>query len=659
MVIKEFILQGIRRFREPIRFQLDNGLNVLIGGNEKGKTTVSDALFSLLSVALGGEQSTGLRNVDAKEIRLGVTFKEGPDTFRLLMDAGSDAVLFSRYNQEMKKFVSVSKDAAEIRDFFKRDLLFKPLDRYKDLYLIDSYTLLNVPVRGAEKTENAPAFTLESDPSGYLDTSLGQAAGFEPTSLAGQFGQQENMTREEMQVQIEKLEEDLKLSSDAAAQQEKIDRLDSDLTDIQDRIKTLDGKAAELQETEQQVNALNRFSDLPDDIEKRIDDYVQFEARMKKEIDTIERQKSQYAAAGTHIDPFYKDNVFIAGGAILLIFIVAPVLLSLFVGSWGIYLSAGIFAGLGMMGYALWSDTNKRSALKSRQNTVSALEKQIQEQKKKYEIEGSVLTSIITSMQLESPAALKEGIKRYKEVLKHFAAAKKGYDTARAENDRDALTKQEEQIKAETEKLQEQVRSAAGSGMDPYSISQEIEALKKRLQDGPAVPAPQKTGPVVPGPPVAGATRTEKPAAAAVPAFLEHMDTIAGLAGDSRDRIMSLTATRASAHFNTLSGGTFREISFLGDAIVPVGSSGRESGFNDLSGSMKEKTMFSVFMSLLELAVEKWPWPVVMDEPFVMLDETNRTAAYGMVKALSKETQVIYLTRDAAIKPLADVVITL
>ncbi len=631
MVIKEFILQGIRRFREPVRFQLNNGLNVFFGGNEKGKTTIADALFFLLSMVMDTEQNEGLRSDGAKEVRLGITFKDGPDNFRLLMDVISDAVLLSKYNQEAKKFDTVSKDRDEIREFFKRELLFKPLDRYKDLYLIDPYVIIS-PLTYKGIPEAPEEFTL-ADTS---DISLGGTEDFEPTSFAGNEGiMEDTMTGEEIRSEIGKLEEELKHASETAEKQDKIEQLESELTEVHDKIKTINSLKTTLQDIEKQVNALNKFSDLPDDIETKIDEYLRFEGRIKKEMEDTERQRSQYESVSADVPPFYRDKTFIAGAGLVLLFIIAPVLLSIFVGSWGIYLSAGIFAGFATMGYSLWKDAGKRGEIKKRKESVAALEKQIKEQRNKYEIEGSVIKSIISSMKLDSPASLKEGIKRYKETLDEFAKAKSGYNTAVAGNDPDMLKNQEEKLKSDIDTAQEQIRALSVSGMDPYSITQQIESLKNRLNHIGSVQVRQKTEPVVPKkqPDV-----SRQPRQAPVPAFIGNI---------------------TSSHFKSLTRGKYQEISIAANKIVPVTDSGREVEFNSLPGSVKEKGMFSIILSIIGLVAEKWPWPIVMDDPVMLLDDANRASVYSMVKNLSKETQVVFLTKDSNLKPFAYTFISL
>lgn len=659
MIIREFILQGIGRFRDPVRFPLTQGLNVFFGGNEKGKTTIADALCFLLPLDNDGETKERLRSEGAHEARLGITFKDGPDNFRLLMDLGSDAVLLSKYNQETKKFTPVAKDKSEIRTIFKQELLCKPLDVYRDIYLVNPDTLLTgKAAAGAAGSGEPEAFSLSGGTAGTA-AFAGGMDDFEPTSFADSGNlQQDSMTEEEMRAEIQKLEQELKQASEASEKQDAIDHLESELTEVQAKIKSINNLKTALQDIEKQVNGLNKFSDLPEDIEAKIDDYLRFEGRIKKEIDDIERQKAQYGSADAGIPPFYKDKVFVAGGGLTLLFIVAPILLSMFVGSWGMYLSAGIFAGLGTMGYALWKDAGKRGDVKSRQEKLRALEQQIKEQRNKYEIEGSVIKSIITSMKLESPAALKEGIKQYRGALDSFAKAKSSYTAAVAAQDPDTLRQQEEKLRSAVDEAQEQIRTMSVSGMDPYSISQQIDSLKKRLSEGNPGSVRQKTVPVH-QPQQPHIERPLPPAVSAVPACINHISTIAGLAGEGQENMRSLLGSAASTYFATLTNGRFREILITDNGVIPVLDSGKELPWNSIAGSVREMALWSVILSTLQFAAEKWPWPVIIDDPVMTLDDANRAAVYGIMKDVSRETQVLFLTKDINLKPFADTFIAL
>jgi len=652
MVIKDFILQGVRCFKEPIRFQFHNRLNAIVGGNEKGKTTIADALFFLFSIGKNKEENEKLRSTATRESRLGITFQDGPDNFRLLMDLTSNAVLLSRYNQETKKFDTISKDADEIKEFFEKELLFKPFDQYKNIYLINHYNLtpmfFNLPQTSDKPGEIASFAGNSADYNNVLSE--------DETPYFSQENQEEddNMTEDEIRSEIEKLEKELKLSAEITNKQEKIEQLESELTNIQNKLQEINMRKTELQEIEKQVNELNKFSDLPEDIESKITDYIKFEEKIKKDIENIEKQKSQYESLNLEIPPFYKNRIFITGGGLAILFIILPIILDTFGMSWGIYTSAGVFIGFGLMGYILWKDANKRSELKGMREKVAALEKQIKEQKNKYEIEGSVIRSIITSMQIDSPEALREGIKRYKVVLEKFAQAKSLYNAVIAENDPDALKKQEDKLKSEINTIQEELRTSFSAGNDPFLITQRIEALKNKLKHN--NPHPQQK-PVTPKKDTKAISINDNQVQS-LP-FMKGINALIELTGEQKDRILSLIASRAGGHLKDLTKGKFIEIKLTDNKIVPITNSNKEIDFDSLSDSMKERCLFSIVLATLEYAADKWPWTVVLDAPFMCLDESNMNIVYNKIKILSKETQIILLTNDRNIKSIADNMIVL
>lgn len=653
MIIKEFILQGIRGFKESVRFQLNNGLNVFIGDNEKGKTTLAELLFFLLSVKTNKTKQQTLKHELAKEARVGITFQDGPDNYRLLMDLMSDAVLLSKYNQEIKKFTVLSKDKDEIKDFFDRELLFKPFAVYEDLYLINHYSLMDVSnVETPQTKEIENAFSQDYDNNAMIE-------GFESSYLSEEpkmLEEKEDMTPEEIKAEIEKLEKELEIAGNASKKQEQIDQLESELANIQNKIKDFQARKSALQEVENQVNELNKFSDLPDDIENKVDEYIKFDEKVKKDIENIERQKSQYETININIPPFYKNKLFIIGAGFFTTLMLTSILLSLFVATWGIYVSLGVFLGLGLMGYTLWKDASQRSVIKEKQQKVDILEKQIKEQRKKYEIEGSVIKSIVSAMKLDSPQALKDGIKKYKITLERFAQAKAIYNQAIAENNLDLLQKQEEKLKSDINTLQEEIRTSFSSA-DPYMISQRIDALKSKLLNiNENKPQKQK---IISEPLKKPNVKQGKIRSELKPSFMKKINILSEISGEPKEKIISVVTAQSGIYFKDLTLGRFTEIQITDNKLIVVTNDGKYREFENLADSVKEKCLFSILLSILSYALERWPWPIVIDEPFISLDGNNRLIVYNKLKTLSKEVQIIFFTNDRNLKSIADNVLLL
>ena len=218
------------------------------------------------------------------------------------------------------------------------------------------------------------------------------------------------------------------------------------------------------------------------------------------------------------------------------------------------------------------------------------------------------------------------------------------------------LKQREGKLKSDLEVVQEEVRTMAMSGMDPYSISQQIESLKNKLSKMGNEAVQQKKEPAVQQ---KHHEEVQKPRQVPVPAFMKNINSIADMIGEGKDKILSLIGTTASSHFKTLTSGKFQEISIVDNRIVCITDTGREVALNNVSGSVRERGMLSMIVAISELAAEKWPWPLVMDDPIMLLDDANRAAVYSMVKNLSKETQVLFLTKDSNLKPFADTFLSL
>ncbi|MCL4479511.1 MAG: AAA family ATPase [Deltaproteobacteria bacterium] len=661
MIIKEFVLQGIKKFKEPIKFQLHNGFNVFWGNNEKGKTTIADALFLILTCTSDNERRLKLKSYDSADSRLGIIFAEGPDTYRMLMDIVSGAMLLSKYNRNTEKYDAISKDERDIKDFFKREMLFKPLDEYNSLFHVNPYTLLN-----PYTTDDALAPAAATDPVRYDSFTLNdigksgseQLGDFEPTSYSEtQTMQQNNMSKEEILSQIKKLEAELSSASNISANEDRIQQFESQLSDVQEKLKAIKSAEAELRSMERGIEENKKFAELPEDIGQKIEDYIQLENKVKKDIGNIDRQKNQYTAMNVTMQPFYKGKLFIAGGAVVGLFVLTPVILSFVLdASWTGYLSIGIFAGFVMMGYALWNDSVKRSVVNMEKDRLSELEKRLQELNKKYEIESSVIKSIVKSLNLESVTALKENIKSYKAVLVQYKRVKEKYDNMLSEYSEASLQSQEEKIKSEISSIQEQVRISGGAGIDPYAISQQINDLKAGLASFEGSPSQKKERVIFEEKPVKPPDRAVK---TSMPLYIKNIEIISQLTDEPPERITAIAVSKASSYLNKLTNNYFQEIAFKEGKMISVDNKGREIDFEQLSDSSKLKALFAVFLSITDIAADKWQWPVIMDEPFMLFDDNNRSTIYDILKSFSKQTQLMLFTSDNKAKPMADNFISL
>lgn len=70
LYVKELYIEGFKKFSEPVRISLKQGMNVLVGNNDFGKSTILEALHLVLTGTFRGRSlnqalTQDLFNIDA------------------------------------------------------------------------------------------------------------------------------------------------------------------------------------------------------------------------------------------------------------------------------------------------------------------------------------------------------------------------------------------------------------------------------------------------------------------------------------------------------------------------------------------------------------------------------------------------------------------
>src|SRR5512135_3434436 len=121
MFLVELVMQGVRGFRELARLRFQNGFNMVIAGNESGKTTAVDTLQRLLfpSTRAGNSETLVSKNTpDASRSALVVCSDDGL-YYRVIQDFVKRAVNLSKYNPATKEFNLLHKDWESAAKFMR------------------------------------------------------------------------------------------------------------------------------------------------------------------------------------------------------------------------------------------------------------------------------------------------------------------------------------------------------------------------------------------------------------------------------------------------------------------------------------------------------------------------------------------------------------
>ncbi|UCD84925.1 MAG: hypothetical protein JSU92_01675 [Deltaproteobacteria bacterium] len=658
MQLLEFFLQAVRRFSSQLRFTFKPGYNTVYGLNESGKSTIYEALIATLDQGyfLEKRESFLAREAGGTPSRVGLGFKEGQDTFRLLKEFSSGQVQLSKRNLTTGKFEPYSRDPAWISDFFSRDLCFPNLEIYQSIYLKD---LAGLPsVGGVATTQPAePVYSAAVEQSDVPASPAFEPPPVAPPPLQGQ-------SPEEIRQELQRLSEEL-------AWAEKMEEMEFNLDGLEKKLFEMEAGSEDVKEVERYLNEVNeelakygKFDDLPEDIDERLEDYLRLE---KQEKDILLRYDKEIKEAKYDIDmltaiPLYKEKSLIYGAAVMLVFFVGGGILSS-LGKIPNFVPLGGLVGVALVAYALWHFFSRREKLEKLRVKVDKRDEDKKVTVKKFEIEGAVAHSLIESSGAKSGTDLVWQLERWRELKhrKEELLAKLG--GLREEKDYESLKAEQKKIQDEIQGIQEKLRDMGGLSMGTHEMRREIDRLKELLSQTPGqASSPESSFDSFSSPPVPSPAPVEPITPKQVPMVVSPRDPLQDLISNCQKLLNTdltgLTTAIKDSFCRNLKAFTldsYQDARFEeGGSLVLIGKGTREYKFTELSPATKDAVYFALDFALLEKSLEIRPFPIIFDTPFLHLDEPRLSAVAEALKNLGQINQVIHLTSNPVFSKRAE-----
>ena len=150
MFLLDMVVSGVGKYAKAVKFTFHKGYNVILGGNESGKSSIARALMAVLfpDVYSGDKDFLNWQLEGAS--RCYVTFQQGNEAYRLVRDYTQGLSNLSRYIKEQKTFVLVTKDQNEINDFITGTLKIPDEEIYSHVFFSDFNGLPSTNPHGAQ-----------------------------------------------------------------------------------------------------------------------------------------------------------------------------------------------------------------------------------------------------------------------------------------------------------------------------------------------------------------------------------------------------------------------------------------------------------------------------------------------------------------------------
>lgn len=622
MFLVELVMQGVRGFRELARLRFQSGFNLVVAGNESGKTTAVDSMERLLfpsNQAVLLDALVSKHTPDASRGALVVCSDDGA-YYRIIQDFSKRAVNLSKYNTTSKDFTLMHKEWDSAVSFMGGLASGISEEDFSKVFLYRhgqdaARTEADVPA-------SAPAPQVQQSRSG---APAGGKAAANQEKLAA-------------------LREALRKAEESADAEYRAQAAKLSLEGIKKKLAVLDEGEEKKAEIESSLEALKACAGMPENLSELINEQERRQSQKLVEDDErngqIEGLRSQLAGLPT--PSLTKDKLFISGAttgivvSLLGMFVLTAELAFLF--------PVGLVLAFGMMATAWYNGSQKNVQRNNIQKEIAGLEKELVDLERRFQHDGATITAWMKSVGAESPAELKDKAGNYR----YFLSLKQDMEEQRqriiGETPPDVLRDEYASLEQETQDLEEAARAVAQNNVDTYALRQDIERLEGESATG--------------SPWDFGSLGAEPPADAAIPAtggrqagFHEELGIASRIGGIEMETLVPAVEAAAQRHLSAITNGRYVRIEAgqTGDPIVHAKDDSVAS-YGELSHGTRTLIYFCLRTGLVEAIAGKRRLPFILDDPLAEFDPARQKAACQILRNLGTKTQVILFTSNPALK---------
>ena len=631
MFLVELVMQGVRGFRELARLRFQSGFNLVVAGNESGKTTAVDSMERLLfpsNQAALLEALVSKQTPDASRGALVVCSDDGT-YYRIIQDFSKRAVNLSKYNADTKDFTLMHKDWDNAVSF------------------------MGGLTTGISETDFSKVFLYRRDQE--VGSSEAAVSSFAPMPQVqqGRSGIPSGGKSAANQEKLAKLHEALTKAEEAADAEYRAQAAKLSLDQVKKKLAVLEESDQKKAELESSLEALKACAGMPENLAELINDHEHRQGQKLVEVDErtnqIEGLRSQLAGLPT--PSLFTDKLFISGAAIG----VLSGLVGMFVltAEFAYLFPIGLLLSFMMMAGAWYNGSHKNVQRKNIVNEIAGLEKDLAELEKRFQQEGAAITAWMKSVGAESPAELMDKAENYR----YFLSVRQDMEEQRqriiGETTPEALHDEYARLEQEARDLEQAARAVAQDNVDTYAIRQDIE----RLQGESAPEAPWGFGsesaaqPVDFALPVTGGRQA---------GFHAELGIASRIVGIEMETLVPAVEAAAQRHLSAITNGRYVRIEAgqKGDPIVHA-KDDSVVNYGELSHGTRSLIYFCLRTGLVEALAGKRRFPFILDDPLADFDPTRQKAACQILRALGTKTQVILLTSNPALKAEGDAAVEL
>jgi hypothetical protein len=630
MFLVELVLQGVRGFSEPARLRFKGGYNLVIAGNESGKTTAVDTMQRLLfptGQAGALDLLVSRQTPDASRSALVMCSDDGV-YYRIIQDFSKRAVNLSRYNPTSKDFSLLHKDWDSAMQFMAEMTAGMTAEDFSRIFVFQRERHAARPGTFALAAAPRPAQSTPKPPAGEKSS-----------------GNREKLAE---------LRESLRKAEEAADAEYKYQAVKLALEEARKKIASLDLLDRKKAEMESTLESLKAYREMPDDLaaqieaqERRLGQKLADADELNKKIEGVKDQRVALPAVD-----LVSDKLFITGGALgVLSVIVGGFVLT---GDNAYYiLAGGVLLSLALMAVAWYNGTRKDAQRKTYLKEEEHLKQELAELEKRFQQEGAAITACMRLTGASSLVELKEKSENYRYFLSLGADLNEQRQRSLGDLTPEIIRQQCEQQQQEIVELEKAAQALAQYNVDTYAFRQDIERLDSEASAASAGAAWDFGAEAQELP----SDYADFPAGGGQGGFLEELSIASRVGGIEMETLVPAVEAAAQRNLIAVTAGKYvrLEAGHEGDPIVHA-KDDSVVAYSELSHGTRSLIYFCLRTGLVEALAGKRRFPFMLDDSLADFDPTRQKAACQVLRALGAKTQVILFTSNPALRAEGDAV---
>jgi len=626
MFLVELVIQGVRGIRELVRLRFQNGFNVVIAGNESGKTTAVDTLQSLLfpSTQAGTAETLISRfTPDASRSALVVCSDDGL-YYRVIQDFVKSAVNLSKYNPATKEFNLLHKDWDNTTKFMTGLMANLSEEDYGKVFVLRREHFQNCSLPGAPV---AAIKSRVSPPNPAPAAVLGETA---------------------VRTRLAELRETLRRAEDAADADYRYQSAKLAYEEINKKLTALDEIEKKNAEIESSLAELKACETLPENLNEVLEDHERHQGQKSADAENLRRELEglNIQLASTPISNLATNKLFLVGAVLGILSLVVGVYI--LTDAYAYLFPIGIFISLILMATAWYNSSRKNAQFKALKKEAYAVQNELTELERDAVHDGAIVAAHMRSVGAATTGELKEKAENYRHLRSLLQDREEGRQRILSGVTPESLRQQSQKQQDEVRKLEEAARAVAHHAVDTYSIRQDIERLESELSNSGTAWAGVSGDVDLP---------TEFNAALSIPSGgLAELAIASKISGIEIDTLFPAVEAAAQRNLSAVTHGKYIriEINHNGPMTVHM-KDDSVIKFNDLSHGTKALVYFCFRAGLVEALAGKLRLSFVLDDALAGFDPARQQAACQVLRALGAKTQVVFFTSNASLRAADDV----